>query len=115
MPAKARPIQSAELSWLRFSNRRMAMRSPAGVADWRAQLPNTKLAKTKTEDLQYTRLQRQQQLELRQFPQRRKLRILVQLLLLLEALFQRFPQILERQLVAPVFGVHLGHIVMEFD
>src|SRR5258707_88400 len=47
MSEKARPIQSAELSWLRFSNRRMAMRSTAGLTG-RAQLPNTTSAKTQT-------------------------------------------------------------------
>jgi len=63
--------------------------------------------------LQNTRLQSQQLFKLRQFPQRGKLRIFVQFLAFLEALFQCLPQILNRQFVAAVFGIHLGHVVVE--
>src|ERR1035437_9349082 len=133
---KARPIQSPETPTPRFSKRRMAMRSTDGVSGWRAQParrsrrsksgaaipgcsrllagpPPERRLQARLPALQYTRLQGQQFLELRQVAHGLEVGIFLDLLLVLKALFQRLPQILKRQLVAAGLGVQLGHVEME--
>src|ERR1017187_5271620 len=161
---KARPIQSAEESEPRFSNRRMAMRWNSGVA-WREQLEKATAKSSRPrqgpgaggqgsefacgcpsrvgcirsasrEDanltsaparacrppapgpwplapaLKDTRLRRQQFLELREIAHGLEFGVLLQLLLVVEALFQGLLQILDRQIVPAGLGVQLGEIVV---
>src|SRR5947207_15017741 len=65
--------------------------------------------------LQNTRLQRQQFLEFRQVPEFRKLRILLEPLLVLESFFDALAHILERPIVVPRFGVGLRQVVMKLS
>src|ERR1019366_6652840 len=132
---KARPIQSPETPAPRFSKRRMAMRSTRGVGGWPVQAerrrnnksgaaipgcsrlsagapPESRL-QARLPTLQYTRLQGQQFLELRQVAHGLEVGVFCDLLLVLKALFQRLPQILQRQVVAAGLGVQLGHVEME--
>src|ERR1035441_9220995 len=119
---KARPIQSPETPAPRFSKRRMAMRSTRGVGGWPVQAgrrsrrsksgaaipgsrrlsagaPPERRLQARLPALQYTRLQGQQFLELRQVAHGLEVGVFCDLLLVLKALFQRLPQILQRQVV----------------
>ncbi len=111
----ARPIQSADASWPRFSKRKIAIRTAWGFPSRREQPARQRRAMRATPaardhgasvfgpdaqarrpaPLQYTRIQFQQGLKLRQRAQRRELGRFGHFLLFAEALLQRLTQILD--------------------
>src|ERR1022692_667132 len=108
MSEKARPIQSLDASAPRFSKRTIAMRSTAGRGASRRHAikrARAAMARGRRARLQDTRLQRQQLLKFLRVPQRCELGVGLQLLLLFETFFQRFPQVLQGQIVAAALGV----------
>src|SRR5689334_18061786 len=107
----ARPIQSTDESALRFSKRRMAIRSIPGEEEWEHETAARPSAASAV--LQYTRLRRQQIFKFGQFAKSLELGVFFQLLLILEALFQRFAHVLHGHVVAPRFRIHLGQVVVE--
>src|SRR5579883_2056013 len=113
--ANARPIQSVDGSGPRFSKRRIASRWTPGSGR-RAQpassrtVPAIAPAHRRLKD---TLLPGHQLLKLRQLLDSREVRLVFQLLFILEPFFERFPQILNRQIVAPRLGVELRHVEME--
>src|ERR1039458_8460705 len=127
---RARPSQPMEASPLRFSRRSTARRSADAPAGWRMQLvkrsANRRAGKnaplkwvmaarkaTLRGQLENTRLQGQQFLELGQFAQPGDGRVVGQLLALLIAPFESFSQVLEGEFVAPILRVEGGHHVVE--
>src|ERR1019366_10482558 len=84
-----------------------------GCSRLSAGAPPERRLQARLSTLQYTRLQGQQFLELRQVAHGLEVGVFCDLLLVLKALFQRLPQILQRQVVAAGLGVQLGHVEME--
>src|SRR5690349_6210704 len=99
--ASARPSQSRDSSPLMFSKRRIAIRAGPVGSGCRAQparmrINNSPLAAA----LQYTRIQREQLFELRQFADGGERRIFAEFLAFLIPFLDGLAQILERKIVA---------------
>src|SRR5579872_4362346 len=109
----ARPIQLSESSPVRFSNRRTANRSTAGVRVREQQTVATPSATRISTlrlwhtgfPLQNTRFHGEQFLEFGQLADRDEFRILHELLPLCESFFQRLADVEQRAIVHSCFGV----------
>src|ERR1041385_49741 len=112
---RARPSQSTEVSPLRFSKRRMAMRSGPLCRDCRAQ-PVRMIAASSppVAALQYTRLQGQQFFEFRHLAEGSERGIVAQLLAVLVALLDGLTEVLQSEIVASALHVERGHEVVIF-